>query len=187
MRVNFYENLQNWEGLSNRPLISPIADNALSYYKYKWMGISIENGETINKILVTPRRDFDPCFSGYIYVIEDTWRLQSVALNLTKKANINFVDTLKVNQEFFPVNANVWMPASIKFEFTGGFFGFKFGGYFISLYKDYDINPRLDKKQFAEVLRITKGINKKDSAYWEQQRPIPLTDEEKTDYKTKLF
>jgi hypothetical protein len=185
MRVNFYENLQNWEGLSNRPLISPIADNALSYYKYKWMGISIENGETINKILVTPRRDFDPCFSGYIYVIEDTWRLQSVALNLTKKANINFVDTLKVNQEFFPVTANVWMPASIKFEFIGGFFGFKFGGYFISLYKDYDINPRLDKKQFAEVLRITKGINKKDSTYWEQQRPIPLTDEEKNDYKNK--
>ncbi|TWR29346.1 carboxypeptidase-like regulatory domain-containing protein [Mucilaginibacter pallidiroseus] len=185
MRVNFYENLQNWEGLSARPLVSPIADNALSYYKYKWMGISIENGETINKILVMPRRESDPCFSGYIYVMEDTWRLHSVGLYLTKKANINFVDTLNVSQEFFPVNGKVWMPASIKFDFKGGFLGFKFAGYFISLYKDYDINPKLDKSQFAEVLRITKGVNKKDSAYWEQERPIPLTEEEKTDYQKK--
>ena len=185
LRVNFYENLQDWEGLSNRPLISPIADNALFYYRYKYAGTSIENGETINKIQVIPRRDHDPCFSGYIYIIEDSWRLQGVGLYITKKANINFVDTLRVNEEFFPVNGKVWMPASIKFDFTGGLFGFRIGGYFISLYKDYDINPKLDRKQFAEVLRITKGVNKKDSAYWEQQRPIPLTLEEVTDYKKK--
>ncbi|AMR31915.1 hypothetical protein A0256_11010 [Mucilaginibacter sp. PAMC 26640] len=185
LRVNFYENTQIWDGLSNRPLVSPIADNALFYYKFKLMGASIENGETINKILVTPRRDYDPCFSGYIYIVEDTWRLQSLALSITKKANINFVDTLKVNQEFVPVTDKVWMPASIKFEFTGGIFGFRIGGYFISIYKDYDIDPKLDKKQFAEVLRITKGVNKKDSAYWNQERPIPLTLEEKTDYTKK--
>nr|WP_294946562.1 DUF5686 and carboxypeptidase regulatory-like domain-containing protein [uncultured Mucilaginibacter sp.] len=185
LRVNFYENTQIWEGLSNRPLVSPIADNALFYYKYQWMGISIENGETINKIKVTPRRSYDPCFSGYIYILEDSWRLQSLGLSITKKSNINFVDTLNVNQEFVPVNNDVWMPSSIKFEFTGGLFGFRIGGYFISIYKDYNINPTLDKKQFAEVLRITKGVNKKDSAFWEQQRPIPLTLEEKTDYTKK--
>ncbi|OOQ60152.1 DUF5686 and carboxypeptidase regulatory-like domain-containing protein [Mucilaginibacter pedocola] len=185
LRVNFYENMQTWDGLSNRPLVSPIADNALFYYKYQWMGISIENGETINKIKVTPRRDHDPCFSGYIYILDDSWRLQSLALTITKKANINFVDTLSVNEEYVPVTSNVWMPSSIKFEFTGGLFGFRVGGYFISIYKDYDINPKLDKKQFAETLLITKGVNKKDSAFWEQQRPIPLTAEEKTDYQKK--
>ncbi|TSD65966.1 carboxypeptidase-like regulatory domain-containing protein [Inquilinus sp. KBS0705] len=187
LRVNFYENLQDWEGLSNRPLVSPIADNALFYYRYKYAGTTIENGETINKIQVIPRRDHDPCFSGYIYILEDSWRLQGLGLYITKKANLNFVDTLKVNEEFFPVNGKVWMPASIKFDFTGGLFGFRIGGYFISLYKDYDINPQLDKKQFAEVLRITKGVNKKDSVFWEQQRPIPLTPEEKTDYKKKAI
>ncbi|MCQ6958169.1 DUF5686 and carboxypeptidase regulatory-like domain-containing protein [Mucilaginibacter aquariorum] len=185
MQVNFYENLQVWQGLSNRPLISPIADNALSYYKYKYAGTTIENGETINKIQVIPRSDYDPCFSGYIYILEDSWRIQGLNLYITKKANINFVDTLKVSEQFFPVSGNAWMPASLKFEFTGGLFGFKIGGYFISLYKDYDIDPKLDRKQFAEVLRITKGVNKKDSIYWEQERPIPLTDEEKTDYKKK--
>ncbi|WP_454800999.1 DUF5686 and carboxypeptidase regulatory-like domain-containing protein [Mucilaginibacter phyllosphaerae] len=185
LQVNFYENIQVWDGLSNRPLISPIADNALSYYKYKYLGFTVENGETINKIQVTPRNPYDACFSGYIYIMDDSWRLQSLGLYITKKSGINFVDTLRVNEQFLPVGDKAWMPASLKFEFTGGIFGFKFGGYFISLYKDYDIAPKLDKNQFKEVLRITKGVNKKDSAYWEQQRPIPLTDEEKTDYQKK--
>ncbi|MFD0792586.1 DUF5686 and carboxypeptidase regulatory-like domain-containing protein [Mucilaginibacter litoreus] len=185
MQVNFYESIQNWEGISNRPVISPIADNALSYYKYKLIGATIENGETINKIQVTPRNDNNPCFSGYIYILEDSWRLQSLSLYITKKANINFVDTLRIDQQFVPVTGKVWMPSSLKFEFTGGLFGFKLGGYFISLYKDYEIDLKLDKKQFTEVLRITKGINKKDSTYWSRQRPIPLTEEELVDYKKK--
>ncbi len=185
LKVDFYENIQNWGGLSNRPVISPIADNALFYYRYKWIGTSVENGETINKIQVIPRRGYDACFQGYIYILEDSWRIYSLDLYITKKQNINFVDTLRINEQFFQVSKNAWMPSSIKFEFTGGIFGFKIGGYFISIYKDYDLNPSFTKGQFAEVLRITRVINKKDSAFWESVRPIPLTAEEKTDYKNK--
>ena len=185
LKVNFYENIQTWQNLSNRPLISPIADNAMFYYNYKFIGLSIENGETVNKIQLIPKRGYDPCFQGYIYILEDSWRIYGLDLFITSKQNINFVDTLHVNQQFFPVGQNAWMPSSIKFDFTGGLFGFKFGGYFISIYKDYDLNPTFTKKEFNEVLRITKGINKKDSIFWENERPIPLTDEEKTDYKKK--
>jgi hypothetical protein len=102
-----------------------------------------------------------------------------------KKANISIVDTVRINQQFVPVNNKAWMPSTIRFDFNGGLFGFKFGGYFISVYKNYNLEPTLNKKDFNEVLRITKGVNKKDSTYWEQERPIPLTAEEKTDYKKK--
>jgi hypothetical protein len=185
MKVNFYENLESWEEISNRPLVSPIAADAMLYYNYKLLGESVENGETIYKIRVKPKRSYDPCFEGTIYILKDSWRIYGLDLYITKKANINFVDTLKVNQQFFPVSNKIWMTSSAKFEFTGGFLGFKFGGYFISIYKNYDLNPIFNKKEFAEVLRITRGVNKKDSIYWEQERPIPLTAEEKTDYVKK--
>jgi hypothetical protein len=185
VKVDFYQNMQQWGNLSNRPIISPIADNALFYYNYKYIGLSVENGETINKIQVIPKRGYDACFQGYIYILEDSWRIYGVDLFITKKQNINFVDTLRVNEQFVPVNARAWMPASVKFEFTGGLLGFKIGGYFISIYKDYDLKPTFDKKEFTEVLRITQGVNKKDSTFWENERPIPLTDEEKIDYKNK--
>jgi hypothetical protein len=183
--VNFYQNLQDWQGLSNRPLISPIADNALSYYNYKYMGLTIENGETINRIKVTPKRLYEPTFTGYIYIIEDSWRIHSVDLLLTKSAGINFVDSVTVKQQYIPVERNAWVPASVKFEFTGGLFGFKIGGYFVAVFKNYEINPSLNRKSFAEVMKVTAGVNKKDSTYWVQSRPIPLTDEEKTDYDKK--
>jgi hypothetical protein len=185
IKVNFYENSQNWGGLSNRPIISPIADNALFYYKYKYIGFSTENGQTVDKIQVIPRRAYDACLQGYIYIVEDDWRLYGLELFITKKQNINFVDTLRVGTQFMQVNQKVWMPSTIRFEFTGGIFGFKLGGYFISMFSDYDLKPKFNKKEFAEVLRIDKSSNKKDSTYWENERPVPLTAEEKTDYQKK--
>ncbi len=185
VKVNFYENLQGWEGLSNRPFISPIADNALFYYKYKLLGSTIENGQMVNKIQVIPRRSADPVFRGNIYILEDSWRIHSLDLYITKGPNINFMDTLNIKQEFFPIGERVWMPSSVKFDYKGGQFGFRVGGYFIAIYKNYNLNPSLNKKDLVEVLRITKEVNKKDSVYWTQARPIPLTDEEKVDYKKK--
>ncbi|RKR80054.1 carboxypeptidase-like protein [Mucilaginibacter gracilis] len=185
MRVNFYANFEEWEGISNRPFVSPIADNAMLYYRYKLLGTTVENGETVNKIQVIPRRDYDPAFSGVIYILEDSWRIYGLDLYMTKKANLNFVDTLKVSEQFYPVSKNVWMPSTIRFDFTGGIFGFRIGGYYISIYKDYNLNPIINKKEFAEVLKITKEVNKKDSTYWNAERPIPLTSEETVDYQKK--
>ncbi len=185
MRINFYQNLLDMEGLSNRPFVSPIADQALFYYHYKLAGTSIENGELINKIEIIPRRPSDPVFRGHIYIIEDSWRIHSAELSITKDANINFVDTLTIKQEYLPVSSRVWMPALVSYEFKGGVLGFRFGGYFIALFKNYLVNPGLDKRDFAEVLKITADVNKKDTIYWQQARPVPLTEEEQTDYIRK--
>lgn len=155
------------------------------YYKYELLGTTTENGETINKIKVTPKRDYDPAFQGVIYILEDSWRIYGLDLYMTKKSNLNFVDTLRINEQFYPVSKNVWMPSTIRFDFIGGVFGFRFGGYFISIYKDYNLSPVIDKKEFHEVLKITKEVNKKDSSYWDKERPVPLTTEETTDYHKK--
>jgi hypothetical protein len=187
IKVNLYENFQYWDQLSNRPLISPIADNALNFYNYKLLGSIVENGETINKIQLIPKHAFEPVFSGVIYIVEDSWRIHSFDITINKSANLNIVDTLKVKEQYMPVGNKAWMPASVRFEFIGGLFGFKFGGYFIAVYSNYDINPALDKKQFAEVLLVPKGVNKKDSTYWQQERPVPLTLEESTDYQKKAI
>ncbi|RZL19482.1 MAG: carboxypeptidase-like regulatory domain-containing protein [Pedobacter sp.] len=185
MRVNFYENLLTLDGLSLRPIVSPIADNALFYYNYKFLGETTVSGNTVNKIEVIPKRRTDPVYRGIIYIIEDQWRLYDVDLVLTKDANLNFVDTLQIRQQFISVDKDVWMPSTIQFEFKGGLFGFNFGGYFIGIFKNYDINNRKPAKTFNEVMRITREVNKKDSAYWESSRPIPLTEEEVSDYKKK--
>lgn len=183
--INFYQNMLDMEGLSSRPFVSPIADNALFYYRYRLLGTSMENGQLINKIELIPKRDADPVFRGIIYIVEDSWRIHSTDLYLTKEANIQFVDTLNIRQEFIPVNSKTWMPSSVRFDFSGGFLGFRFGGYYIALYNNYNLSPALNPKDFREVLNISPEVNKKDTTYWKQSRPIPLTDEEQIDYVKK--
>ena len=186
MIINFYENLLlEGSGLSSRSFVSPIADNALFYYKYKLLGTTEENGVTINKIEVTPRRKNDPAFRGMVYIADDSWRLMGTNLHLTESAGINFVDTLNISQEFNKVE-NIYLPSNMKFQFKGNVLGFKFEGYYVSIFSNYNIHPNFPKNYFtAEILKITKAVNKKDSLYWMNNRPIPLSDEEKKDYRKK--
>lgn len=186
MLINFYENLLlEGSGLSSRSFVSPVADNALFYYKYRLLGTSEENGVLINKIEVIPRRKNDPAFSGTIYIADESWRLTGTNVYLTQNAGINLLDTLNIRQDFNRIQ-HTFMPANIKFQFKGNVFGFKFEGYFVSIFSQYNLNPDFPKDYFtAEILRINKAVNKKDSLYWMNNRPIPLTDEEKFDYQRK--
>ena len=186
MMINFYENLLlEGSGLSSRSFVSPIAENALFYYKYKLLGITSENGVSINKIEVIPRRKNDPVFRGTIYIADDSWRILGTNLYLTQDAGINLVDTLNISQEFNSIE-NTYMPNNMQFKFKGNALGFKFEGYFVSIYSNYNLKPNFPKNYFTpEILKITKSVNKKDSLYWMNNRPIPLTAEEKYDYNRK--
>ncbi len=185
LQINFYNNFQQFEGLSNRGFISPVADNALFYYRYKLLGSTVENGQTINKIKVIPRRTYDPVFRGDIYITEDSWRIYSTNLILDKSANINFVDTLKINQQYIPTG-DTWMPSNVNFNFSGKVLGFAFEGYFIGIYSNYDVNPKFEKNFFSgEILSVKKGVNKKDSLYWYTNRPVPLVPDEIKEYKKR--
>lgn len=183
--INFYDNYLLENKLSARGFISPIADNALFYYKYKLLGESTENGELIHKIQVIPRRENDPVFRGIIYIIDNSWRIYNTDLFLTKNAGINFIDTLNINQQFTKVK-EVYMPTSINFQFAGNVLGFKIAGYYVGVYSNYNIDPKFSKNFFSgEILKVTEMVNKKDSAYWVNNRPIPLTEDEKINYVKK--
>ncbi|MXV17143.1 DUF5686 and carboxypeptidase regulatory-like domain-containing protein [Hufsiella ginkgonis] len=184
--VNFYQNLVQMDELAIRGFVSPLADFAFSYYKYKLLGTSVEDGETIYKIQVIPRRAHDPVFQGTLYIANGTWRLQSVDLRLTRTANINFVDTLTLNQQFIPVTGDVWMPSSLQLSFKGKVLGFSFEGYFLGIYSNYLINANLSDKLFnGEILKIVTDVRQKDEGYWADKRPVPLTREETLDYVVK--
>lgn len=186
LQLNFYKNYEPiFEGLSSRPFVSPIADNAFSYYDYKYLGSTEEAGLTINKIKVIPKRKAEPLYKGDIYIVEDEWRIYSVNLLLDNESSINIVDSLNIKQLFTPVADSVWMPANTQLDFKVGILGFNVGGYFTAFYQDYELQNQLDPKIFREALRIEEGVNKKNLDYWVDNRPIPLTEEESRDYVFK--
>ena len=170
-------------------VVSPIADNAFSFYNYKLMGVFYdEDGHLINKIDITPKRDNDKAFSGIIYIVEDDWSFYGVDLEITgKRTGITPVNTFKLKQTYsYSKTDNIWAKISQTFNFDFGLFGFKGEGKYTVVFSNYNFSPQFEEKNFTrQILSFEDNANKKDSLYWDTKRPVPLTQEEATDYVKK--
>lgn len=185
MNFNLYGNTVDY----GRLIVSPIANNAFTYYRFKLLGtIYDEEGRLINKIQIIPKRVEDPVFGGIIYIVEDLWNIQSADLHvLGKSINQPLLDTLFIRQTHVPVQGpDVWRVFSQALSLRGNIFGFKFQGNFTGVFSNYDLDPKFEKGFFdREVLRIEAEARDKGLVYFDSIRPIPLTQEESLDYLKK--
>ena len=191
--INFYKNnvVVLSDKLNPRGFISPIADGALNYYRYKYFGSFFEEGKEVNKIQVIPRRKYEPLFSGTIDIVDGEWRIHSLDLLLLKSSQLEILDTLQIRQIHAPVEEGVgragksavWQVKDQVVYFTFNIFGIDAVGNFVNVYNNYDINPRWKRKFFNNVLvRYDTAVNKKTKAYWDSIRPLPLEPDEKVNY-----
>lgn len=182
---NFYENTVNIQ----TNLISPIANNAFNYYKYKLEGTFFDqNNQQINKIKVIPKRDKEPVFEGYIYIVEDSWAIYAIDLTVKGyRMNDEFTESLQLKQNFdYNATNKLWAKSNQSIAFVAGAFGIQFFGNFNHVFSNYNFVESFDKKTFTkEIIKIENDANKKDDLYWNTVRPIPLTQEEVQDYSKK--
>jgi len=186
--INFYTNNVDVfnGGFNSRGFVSPIADGAFRFYKYKMMGSFVENGKTINTIKVIPKRMNEPLFSGIINIVDEDWHLQSVDLMLTKQNQLDLLDTLKITQLFVPVTDEIWKTKHQLLFFNFKMFGIDVVANFLSVYADYKINPVFAKGFFDKVvIKYDSAVDKKSKNYWDTIRPVPLEKEEILDYHIK--
>ena len=185
VNFNFYDNNVQFA----TDLVSPISSNAFGYYRFKLEGTFYDkNGKLINKIKVIPKRKNDRVFNGYIYIVEDDWALYGVDVSVTgTQINIPALDTLTLKQDLnYSEENDSWVLISQSITFKVDFFGFKVDGKFSYVYSNYNFTPDFTKNTFSnEVLTFAKEATKKDSLYWNDIRPVPLTREEGKDYILK--
>jgi hypothetical protein len=170
-------------------MISPIADNAFGYYKYVLEGtFQDENNQMINKIKLIPRRDAEPVFEGYLYIVEDSWAIYGVDVEIRGyRAKQEFMNTMNLKQNFSYNNkTHIWSKNSQSLEFNAGAFGITFLGKFTHVFTNYEFPDEFSKKTFTnEILSFEDNANKKDTTFWNTTRPVPLTAEETKDYVKK--
>jgi hypothetical protein len=186
--INFYKNNVNAlvTEFAPRGYVSPIAENALNFYKYHYLGSFFEDGKMINKIQVIPKRKYEPVFSGTINITEDDWRIHSLDLLLTKTSQLEILDTLEIKQIHMPVAGNVWQTKNQVVNFSFNLFGFEAAGTFLDVYDKFETAPRFKKHFFNNVIvQYDTAVNKKSKTYWDSVRPVPLEKEEANDYKVK--
>ncbi|MCY7292392.1 MAG: DUF5686 family protein, partial [Ferruginibacter sp.] len=145
-----------------------------------------ENGKSISSIRVTPRRKYEPLFSGIINIADDEWSIYSFDLILTKTAQLEIMDTLQITQLHVPVDKDIRRVKNQLLHFNFKQFGLEAGGNFLTVYSDYDVKPNFSKKYFDNVvIKYDTNVNKKSIAYCDSTRVVPLEAEEEMDYKKK--
>ncbi|WP_118952581.1 DUF5686 and carboxypeptidase regulatory-like domain-containing protein [Taibaiella helva] len=186
--TNIYDNnVPIMQGLNKRGFISPANSNAFLYYKYKFLGSYLDGDRMINKIQVIPKRKFEPVFSGYVYVVDDEWVFQSVDLRLTKEAQMDLLDTLKLEQTYIPIAKDLWIIQSQVIYPVLSLMGFEAAGNFVTSYKNQKVNQPVDERRFAGrvISSYDTAANDRSIAYWDTIRPIPLEADEVRDFKVK--
>ncbi|MEO8515306.1 MAG: DUF5686 and carboxypeptidase regulatory-like domain-containing protein [Flavobacterium sp.] len=182
---DFYENYFQFQV----NVISPINDNAFAYYKFKIEGSFFnEDGQQINKIKVIPKRDGEPVVEGYIYIVEDSWAIYAIDVNIKGyRVQMPAIDNLVLKQSFsYNKTDNIWTKNMQSIDFVAGMLGFNISGRFTYVYSNFEFEPQFTKKTFTrEVLTFEKDSNKKDNDFWNTIRPVPLTLEESADYTKK--
>jgi hypothetical protein len=182
---DFYENYIDF----NVNMVSPIADNTFNYYKFKLESTFYdENNQLINKILVTPKRDKEPVFEGYIYIVEDSWAIYGVDLDIKGyRMQQPILETMKLTQNFsFNKTNKLWVKNVQTLDFLAGIFSIKFSGKFTHVFSNYNFKDAFEPKTFGkEIVSFAENANKKEDLFWTTNRLVPLSNEEEASYIRK--
>lgn len=186
--TNIYENnIPIIGGLNKRGFVSPANSNAFLYYKYRFMGSYMDGERMIHKIQVIPKRKFEPLFSGYVYVVDDEWVFQSVDLTLTREAQMDMLDTLRLEQTYIPVAKDLWIIHNQVIYPVISLAGFTAAGNFVTAYKNPRVNQPVDQQKFAGkiISSYDTAANNRSLSYWDTLRPVPLEKDEVRDFIVK--
>ncbi len=182
--INIYD---NYIMLLTNPFISPIASIAPSIYKFRIIDTLDMNGYNCIRIDFQPRNKQDFAFTGSLYVTNDNrYAVIKADLSVSHDINLNFVNDLKIIQEFKYINHTAWGLSKDKlivdFNFTKKGIGM-FGRRTIYLDNFLFNVPRPDSTyRGAETMVYLNNYDDRDSTFWKKNRLVKLSPKEKDIY-----
>ena len=98
--VDIYENECR---LLQYPFRSPIADNAISFYRYYLQDTLFIEQDKVVDVGFLPNNQQDFGFSGHLYILLDadsTFQVRRVELTIPRRSDVNFVENMLISQDF---------------------------------------------------------------------------------------
>jgi hypothetical protein len=186
---DMYQNVNIFDNnvlIFNKQLPSPIGENALFYYKFYLQDSAFENNQYIYHLSFKPRRVQELSFTGNIWIADTTWGVKRLEMSLPKDANVNFINTANIVQEFSYTDSTWIMTKDrLVIDFaptkkTMGFYGRK-----TTSYKKITLNaPREDKfYEFADKIQVQDSAMSRSEDFWNQHRHDSLTVREQKIFK----
>ncbi len=165
--------------LLQQSFTSPIGDDALRFYRFTIVDTLSVGADRCVRLRFMPDNILDFGFCGDIYVMDDSsYRVRRCELSVPKRGGVNFVDGLRILQEFGAAPGGEWVMTLD--EMVGEFKMFDFlkkcivirtthmGGHYFAALPD-KVFRGFDKEMVA------RGADRRDDSFWDMYRPVDLT------------
>jgi len=172
----------NFIRLLDKDFVSPIADEAHYYYIYTLLDSMEIDGLKCYKIQLNLKRKQDLAFEGFIWITDSSFALKQANLEISKAANVNFVNRIKIQQEMMPSKEGPFITSKSRMIFDFARFQKNGSGMVAGFYNAYtDIKTEIGiNREFFDYPVVTnENAGNKDSIYWEDKRTEPLSSIEK--------
>ena len=176
---NFYK---NWMNILEKEFISPIADGWKFYYDFELVDSLEAGGISCYQINVYPRNNEDLAFTGSIWITKDTYALKQLDLNVTGSANLNFIESIKIQQILDPTTAGPWLPSKTRVIIRVKPLSENTAGLLVNFYNStnaWETDMEREAKFYNNPIEINEDFREQNISYWEAHRHDSLSSEEK--------
>nr|WP_262921338.1 DUF5686 and carboxypeptidase-like regulatory domain-containing protein [Maribellus maritimus] len=184
--VNIYENYITFSDIG---LISPVNNLGLQFYKYYLLDSAQVNGSKIYEVSFKPKLPQEPVFKGKFWVEDGSFALSKLEMQLSEKANVNFVNNLQYKIEFektdstwTPRNESIIADVDLQKDKNSKHLGIIVRKN--NIYEHFKFGPVAEKVEvLKEPITVTDGVMDKGDDYWEKMRPVELQRRESDIYE----
>lgn len=175
-QYNFYN---NWLNILDKDFVSPISDSWKVYYEY-YLSDSVKNGENYDyQIDFEPKHEQDLAFTGSFWVDGETFALTQMDVNVGKRANLNFIEKIKVQQSYELIEEqNEWVTSKTRVLIDVDEPTKKTAGMLLKFYSansKYKVNDPKDPKFYDTAIELKEDYMQSDSTFWTKSRPEALS------------
>jgi hypothetical protein len=178
-----YEGLNPYDNylvIRDVSLVSPLNGMGLQFYKYYLVDSTFSDGKKYYELSFKPRNVQSPTFKGQFWVDAESFAVTKIDMQLSEKANINFVNNFKysvaydlVDNRWTPKNELIVLDVDIQKNSKSkriGVIGRK-----ANFYQDFIFEEARETKLEAnEQITVREDAMNKDNIFWEANRPIEL-------------
>jgi hypothetical protein len=179
LQINFNGNFVR---LLAKDFISPLSNVAHTYYIFTLLDSVDIDHKKCYKLKLNLRREQDLGFLGHMWIEDSTWAIKRIDVEISKSANINFIDRLKIQQEFVQTRDGPFIAYKNRFVADIAQITEKSAGMIAKIYNSYSnikVNEPKPSSFFDVQIEQVANVENNDTAYWASKRPEAFTGIEK--------
>jgi Family of unknown function (DUF5686)/CarboxypepD_reg-like domain len=164
-----------------KPFLSPLSPIAPTFYRYYIIDTVVVDGKRCVNLGFFPRSKADLTFVGNLYITDDSlYALRKVELSVPNGINVNFINNLKITQNFDRMPDGTWIKIHDEIKLDLGLGDTKNGqgiyGVRNIYYTDFKFNEPKENGKYEGIgsIMYQKDYQEKSDTFWANARTEKL-------------